>query len=186
MGNDAWKWDKYTEWQSLWGSIPFQNQVSLPSWFSGTTRSNKPSSWGLLLPRSASFPPFFFPWAGAALRSLNGKTEVYFFFSFSDSHLCLWPAKSEEKNNKTNQSKNPRSWSSFPRVVPHRERNGERTQECAAVCKGSSSLAWHRQLWLFSTSLKAYEHLKAALVFLKQNKMVMTLMKAWDSYWRII
>lgn len=87
------------------GSVPFQNQVSLPSQFSGTTRSYKPSSECLLLPRCTSFPPFFFPLAGAALHSLSGKIEVYFFVSFCDSHLPLLSSdKSEEKNNnKTKQ-----------------------------------------------------------------------------------
>lgn len=89
------------------GSAPFQNQVSLPSRFSGTTRSHKPSSGCLLLPRCTSFPPFFFPLAGAALHSLSGKIEVYFFVSFCDSHLLLLSPETgglkKKNNNKTKQ-----------------------------------------------------------------------------------
>lgn len=121
------------------GSILFQNQMSLPSQYSGTTRSNKASSWGLLLSRSTSFPHFFLPLAGAALCSLSGNIDVSFFVFFCDSHLALLSAKFEEKSNKTKQNKNPRSWSSFPKAV-HRERNRESTQECAAVCKGKEGL----------------------------------------------
>lgn len=90
------------------GSVPFQNQVSLPSRFSGTTRSHKPSSGCLLLPRCTSFPPFFFPLAGAAFHSLSGRIEVYFFVSFFDSHLPLLSSdKSEEKKQQQNKTRTP-------------------------------------------------------------------------------
>jgi len=42
--------------------------------------------------------------AGAALHSLSGKIEVFFFVSFCDSNSALLSAKSEEKKQQQNKA----------------------------------------------------------------------------------